>query len=230
MLYAQETPVTNPNDYAWKLLPTPPHKVPGVPQPHDTAQWPSANANTESHEAHHARTNHDWFWFESPMLKQNVRIFGAPVVQVYLQTARSWVTITPVLFDEDMSKMTMEEGQMVSMDPTMLSAVTRGWLDSRYREGLSKQVPLKVDKPFGLSIQLKPTDWTFEKEHFFGLGISTEIDEWSIPKPYPCPEAGPLVADCALVKIDWQHAKTRVILPVVGKVKNPMSLFDFRGM
>src|SRR5437763_3023972 len=191
VLYAQETPVTNPNDYAWKLLPTPPHKIPGVPQPHDTAQWPSANANTESHEAHHARTNHDWFWFESPMLKQNVRIFGSPVVQVYLQTARSWVTITPVLFDEDMSKMTMEEGQMVSMDPTMLSAVTRGWLDSRYRDGLSKEVPLKVDKPFGLSIQLKPTDWTFGRSHSSVPEAPRRSTSGRSRSRNPAPEAAP---------------------------------------
>jgi X-Pro dipeptidyl-peptidase len=230
VLYAQETPVTNPNDYAWKLLPTPWHKIKGVPQPQDTAKWPSANANTESHEAHHSRTNHDWFWFETPMLKHSIRVFGSPVVQVYLQTARSWVTVTPALFDEDISRMQMEAGQMVSMDPVMLSAVTRGWLDSRYRDGLSKQVPLRVNKPFQLSVPLNPTDWTFQKMHFLGLGLSTEIDEWSIPKPYPCPAEGANAANCTFVKIDWQHARTRLILPVVGTVKNPMSLFDFRGM
>ena len=71
VLYAQETPVTHPNDYAWKLLPTKPRKsMPGAPPP-QVAQWPSASANTESHEAHHARANHDWFWFESPMFDPN---------------------------------------------------------------------------------------------------------------------------------------------------------------
>src|ERR671930_2063265 len=110
---------------------------------------------------------------------------------------------------------------MLMSDPVMLSAVTRGWLDSRYRYGLGKQVPLKVNKPFELSITTKPTDWTFNKNHFIGLGISTEIDEWSLPKPYPCPQEGPLVADCTLVKIDWQKARTRLILPVVGDVRNP---------
>ena len=34
--------------------------------------------------AHHSRTNHDWFWFETPQLKHAVRMFGSPVVQVYL--------------------------------------------------------------------------------------------------------------------------------------------------
>ena len=108
--------------------------------------------------------------------------------------------------------------------------MTRGWLDSRYRAGLSKQVPLRVNKPFQLNVPLNPTDWTFQKMHFLGLGLSTEIDEWSIPKPYPCPAEGANAANCTFVKIDWQHARTRLILPVVGTVKNPMSLFDFRGM
>ena len=113
------------------------------------------------------------------------------------------------------------------MAPELTPVLTRGWLDSRYRRGLSKQVPLKGGMaPFGLSVPMKPTDWTFEKGHFIGLGISTEIDEWSLPKPYPCPEAGPDAANCAYVQVDWQHAKTRLILPVVGHV-NTRSLFSF---
>src|SRR5919197_5195740 len=114
---------------------------------------------------------------------------------------------------------------MLMSDPVMLSAVTRGWLDSRYRYGLGKQVPLKVNKPFELSVTAKPTDWTFRKNHFIGLGIATEIDEWSLPKPYPCD--GP---DCVFIKVDWQHARTRLILPVVGGIGNPDSLFDFSGV
>lgn len=225
VLYPQETPVTSPDDYAWKMLPTRPMKsTPGMPMPRDPAKFPSVGINTESHSAHHARANHDWFWFEAPRFKKDVRLFGSPRLQVYLETAREWVTVTPSLFDLDMAKMKMVAGQHVARDPTVLTAVTRGWLDSRYRNGLGKQVVLKVGRPFGLDVTMKPTDWTFRKGHQLGLAIATEINEWSVPKPYSCRST-----DCVDMNILWAQAKTRLVVPVVGRVTNPKSLFDLSG-
>ncbi|MEA2447599.1 MAG: hypothetical protein QOK47_1236 [Actinomycetota bacterium] len=224
-LFLQETPRTNPTDYGWKLLPTKP--IAGLMP--SIAQFPSAGINTESHSNHHARNNHDWYWFESPAFKEDTRIFGEIKVQLYLRTTREWVTITPTIVDVDPACHTMVAGQHVAQPqclPRNVQSTTRGWLDSRYREGLDKQVPLKAGNPFSLTVVENPQDYIFKKGHWIGLNISTEINEWSLPKPYNCAaETDPQA--CVFVQINWLEGKSKVILPVVGAPKDSMDMFDF---
>jgi predicted acyl esterase len=124
----------------------------------------------------------------------------------------------------------------------MLVGITRGWLDSRYRNGLDKQEELVPGKPWLADITGKPVDYTFLAGHFIGLNIQTEINEWSIPKPYPGCEVVPEAPSdptnptsvtkkesCATFFINWEEAKTRIILPVVDAPKNPSSLFHPPG-
>jgi X-Pro dipeptidyl-peptidase len=224
-LIAQETPKTNPSDYAWKLLPQKPI-VGGFKAP-ARAQFASAGINTESHAAHHGRTNHDWFWFETPLLSRNVRIFGQIKLQLWSTVYRRWVTYTPSIIDVDPDDHIMVGSTHVgSTNPDNLVAVTRGWLDSRYRDSLKKTKPVKPGKPFGMTIKTKPQDYTFKKGHYIGLNIQTEINEWSLPKPYPgCNGTDVQTQSCAHVRVNWESAKTRLILPVVHGPKNPMMLF-----
>ncbi|MEA2516202.1 MAG: uncharacterized protein QOG16_40 [Actinomycetota bacterium] len=243
-LYAQQVPQTTVGDYTWKLMTTKPREYFGFGQkPDDRASFPSSNVNTESHALHHGRSNHDWFWFETPMFDKNVRIFGAPKLQVYNTIGREWVTVTPTLADIDHDAMVMEAGQHVATtDKNMTVGITRGWLDSRYRNGLDKQVLLEPGKPWLADVTMKPTDYTFLAGHALGLNIQTEINEWSLPKPYPGCDVAPeppsdptKPADvaknksCATFFINWQEAKTRLILPVVNAPKNPDLLFMYHA-
>ena len=221
-LIAQETPRTSPEDYTWKLLPEKPI-VGGFKAP-TPALFPSAGINTESHAIHHARMRHDWFWFETPPLKKDVRIFGDIGVKIYSTVDRKWVTYTPSIVDVDPADHINVGAQHIgSTDKNSLVAVTRGWLDSRYRKGLSKQVPIKPGKPFGMKVVAHPQDYTFKKGHIIGLSIQTEINEWSVPKPYPgCENPS---QECPFVRINWEGGKTRLTLPVVNGPKDPYSLF-----
>jgi hypothetical protein len=246
-LYLQYVPPTIPGDYVWMLLPTKPREYfslgPPPKEGETTAAFPSTNVNTESHALHHGRSNHDWHWSESLMLRKNLRIFGQVKFQIYNTVGRKWVTVTPTLADVDMDAMVMAAGNHVATtDPNMLSGVTRGWLDSRYREGLDKQVDLEPGKPWLADIAGKPVDYTFLAGHMIGLNIQTEINEWSLPKPYPgCDDVPELPSDptnptsvlkqasCATFVINWEEAKTRIILPVVDAPKNPMMLFHPPG-
>lgn len=224
-LIAQSVPKTNPEDYGSKLLPTKP--ITGLI---DIAEpsFPSAGINTESHSNHHARNNHDWWWFESPAFKKDTRIFGEIKVQLYLETQREWVTLAPTIVDIDMDCHVYPAGQHVanpSCSPRNLHSITRGFLDTRYRDGLEKQVPLKPG-PFQVTVPQTPIDYVIKKNHHLGLNFSTEIAEWMIPKPYPCVTASDPVA-CQYVTIHVDAGRTRVILPIVGKVGDPNDLFDF---
>jgi X-Pro dipeptidyl-peptidase len=219
-LFAQFVPVRpGSGQYQWQLLPRRP-EPPGIALADTTASFPSTNINTESHANHHMRQNHDWQWFESPPLKQDTRIFGEIKVQVYLSTSREWVTMTPTVVDVDLDDHLVVSGQHVgSTDPSSLISVTRGWLDSRYRSGLAKQVPMKNGK-VTMTVVEKPQDYTFKAGHIIGLSIQTEILEWSLPKPYPCDSEA-----CVNVQVNWQEGKSRLIIPVVGHVHDAADLF-----
>ena len=222
-LIAQETPKTSPSDYEWKLLPQKP--VTGGFRAPTPATFPSAGFNTESHAAHHARMNHDWRWFETPPLRRDVRIFGSIKVRIWSTVQRKWVTFTPSIIDVNPADHVNAGSQHVGATSTdALVGVTRGWLDSRYRNGLRKQRGVTPGKPFGMTVVTKPQDYTFKKGHIIGLNIQTEINEWSIPKPYPgCENPN---AACAIVRVNWEKGKTRLVLPVVGAPRNPLALFD----
>ncbi len=227
-LYGQRTPRTSAEDYDSKLLPTKP--ITGF-VPLAAPAFPSAGINTEAHSNHHARNNHDWWWFESPMLKEDTRIFGEIKVKLYLQSEREWMTLTPTIVDIDMACHEFVAGQHVARpecSPRNLYSVTRGFLDTRYRDGLEKQKMLKPDKPFSVTVVQKAQDYIFKKGHHIGLNFSTEIGEWMLPKPYPCgPPTGAVPTSCTHVTVHVDEGKTQVILPVVGNVKDPMDLFDF---
>lgn len=227
-LWAQQTPRTNPNDYASKLLPTKP--IVGL-MPMAPPTFPSTSINTESHSNHHSRVNHDWWWFESPALKKDTRIFGEIKVKAYIQTQREWVTLTPTIVDLDMDCHIMEAGQHVGTKPECLPnalySVTRGFLDTRYRNGLEKQEMLKPGVPFNVTVVEKPMDYVFKKGHHIALNFSTEINEWMIPKPYNCGAETTQAQACVNVTIKVDEGKTQVILPIVNAPKDPADLFDF---
>ncbi|HEV3473519.1 MAG TPA: CocE/NonD family hydrolase C-terminal non-catalytic domain-containing protein, partial [Actinomycetota bacterium] len=228
-LIAQANPIVEPGGYAWTLAPNKPSTFFFSAAPE--AKFLSGNINTEGHAAHHARANHDWFWFESPMLKKDVRVFGEIKVQIYSKIEREWVTLTPSIHDHDPNDHIIEAGQHVGCKETpCMVGVTRGFLDSRYRESLAKQKLIDPLNFFEATVAAHPVDYVFKKGHHIGLNIQTEILEFMVPKPYPGCEAIPDPSareGCSYMTIDWQDARTRVILPVVDAPKNAMSLFDF---
>jgi X-Pro dipeptidyl-peptidase len=242
-LIAQEAFLAD--EYSWKLLPTDPIFFPGAPP--GVAAFPSAGANTESHMNHHARSHHDWWWFESPALAKDVRIFGTPKVQVWSTIYRRYITITPVLVDIDpAAHLTVGNQHTTYCDPAAVQegdtnqcteavvGVTRGFLDSRYRKGLDQEVEVTPGESFGATVVMKPQDYVFRKGHILGLQIATELLEWHVPKAMaPCevdPNTVTVTPDaCALFHIDWEKSQTRLTLPIVNGPKNPMDLFDIMG-
>jgi X-Pro dipeptidyl-peptidase len=249
-LYAQQGVVTDSADTEWELQLTKPRQMPpGFPS--TKAAFPSAGINTESHSLHHARSNHDWWWFESPMLAKNVRMFGTPKIQVQVSAEREWVTITPLVVDINPGchmpvanqhattpECTTQTAEGASSTPRVLYSVTRGWLDSRYRNGLAKQQLVEPGKPFDMTVVANPQDYTFKKGHHIGLMIATELNEWSTPKPYPCTTTGePNTAEpgntsfataCTHVRVHWEEGATSVTLPLVNPGKTS-SLFDLHA-
>ncbi len=232
-LYAQNQPPTDLTDYEWKLLPSKPNYREDLFGPAKVSSFPSTNINTESHANHHGRANHDWFWFESPLFKKDTRIFGNIKVHLFSKISREWVTLTPTIVDVDPECHEFVANQHVAKaecEPRALQSLTRGWLDTRYRKGLGKQVMLDPTKPFEATVIQKPVDYTFKKGNYVSLNMQTEISDWSVPKMYPgCDGADPAGGQnqsCLNFHTLWKEGKTWIELPVVGS-SDPSVIFKF---
>jgi X-Pro dipeptidyl-peptidase len=204
------------SDYEWRLLPSRP-SAPGPP-----ATFVSTGTNTESFANSNPRANSGWLWFEAPRLARDVRIFGEIQVRLWSTIERRWITYTPTVVDVDPSQRVLGPGQAIALDDRGLYSTTRGWLDTRYRQSLSAASSFsEPGVPFATTIVEKPQDYTFKQGHFIGLNVQTEIDDWSLPKPYPdCTTLA-----CNIVRVNWENGETTLTLPVVDAPKNPALLF-----
>ena len=94
-------------------------------------------------------------------------------------------------------------------------ALTRGWLDSRYRKGLGQEVLVTPGQPFGEDLTLKPTDYTVRPGHRLVLLLSTETLEWAKSKVYDVPTDDPTVT------IDYAQGQSFLTLPAAVSSGNP---------
>ena len=207
VLHAQHRGTAAEDDYEWRLLTRMPRGEGGP-----AARFVSTGTVTETAVNAAPRSNAGWMYFESPRLARDLRIFGSPRVKIWSRVERSWITYTPTLVDIDPAARVGVAGQQVTSDGKGVVSVTRGWLDSRYRNGLDRQQNVAPGKPFGMTVVQKPQDYTFKKGHSIGLSIQTEIAEWATPKPY----AGCASVACNTVTLDWRSGRTKLVLPVVG--------------
>ena len=213
-LFAQEFVSSDPDAQQWMLLPhkPDPDQYQGVDPP--TAGWPITGANIEYHAGIHPRMNHEWLWFESPMLEKPLRIFGEIKIKVRAKTDREWVTLTPSIYDfnHEVHK-TLPANQHYTDDPKAGVAMTRGFLDTRFgSDGRNKKLDtFKPNKPFETTVVTKPQDYTFQKGHSIGINFQSEIIEWAKSKAYACTSP-----ECLRIDLDWIQGDVKVILPVVG--------------
>jgi X-Pro dipeptidyl-peptidase len=210
-LYAQRGHV---NGFDQVLLPAKPRNEPG-----EGVTYALTGNGSESGALAAARTpGGNAAWFESPALKRDIRIFGAPTVKIWSTVQRTWVTYAVSVVDIDPAFYASTGGQRHADETNALLGVTRGWLDSRYRNTLAKRQLWKPGAN-GLTLVAKPQDYVFRKGHAVGLLIMGEQTEWVVPKAYDDPAGG----QGATVTVDVT-GRTVLTLPVVGKVK-PTSLF-----
>jgi X-Pro dipeptidyl-peptidase len=207
-LFAQQATV---NGFGNALLPSRPAK------PGSGVSFPLTGNGSESGALASARQGSQAAWFESPTLKRDVRIFGSPTIQVWSTVQRSWVTYSVSVVDIDPAHYD-STGTRHPDQTNALLGVTRGWLDSRYRNGLATRQTWKAGAN-GVSIVAKPQDYVFRKGHAIGLLIMDVQTEWVVPKPYDDPAGGQGTS----VTVDTS-GKTVLHLPIVGKADS-RSLF-----
>ena len=186
----------------WALSPKPLHGA-------QVASFVQTGSNTEAFAATHPFAGGRYLGFASAPLTHDIRVFGRPVLHLWSTTQRQWVTVTPSLLDFDPAKYAGSGAATSALDASAAVAMTRGWLDSRYRDGLDHEVLANPGKPLGMDVALFPTDYTVRKGHRLVLLVQTEDLDWAFAKPYP-------TASDPTVQIDWSKAQSWLTLPVAG--------------
>ena len=174
-----------------------------------TASYTDTATNTESFAATHPYAPGPYLAFASPVLKRDVRLFGRPTLRLWSSVAAQWETVTPSLLDYDPAKYGGSSQATTATDPSAAVALTRGWLDSRYRDGLDHEVRMTPGVSTAMDVQLFPTDYTVRKGHRLVLLVQSEDLEWAIAKPDPA-RTSPTVT------IAWGEGQSTLTLPVVG--------------
>jgi X-Pro dipeptidyl-peptidase len=190
---------------SWALSP---HRLSGSAD----ATFEQTGTNTESGAAMHPFSGGGYLGFASPVLTRNLRLFGRPVLHLWSTVQRRWVTVTPSLLDFQPSLYNGSGPATVAHVPSAGVALTRGWLDSRYRHGLDHEVLAKAGVSSHMNVKLFPTDYTVRKGHRLVLLVQTEDLDWAIAKPYPNPSD-------PTVRIDWSKGQSWLELPVVGSAR-----------
>ena len=196
----------------WTLNPARARRTGGgivvIPQ----ASFEDTGTNTEAFAATHPYATGPYLAFTSPLLKRDVRIFGRPTFRLWSTVSAQWITVTPSLLDFDPAKYAGSSTATSATDPSAAVALTRGWLDSRYRDGLDHEVPMTPDKATRMDIQLFPTDFTVRKGHRLVLLVQSEDLDWAIAKPNPARTDPAMTAE-------WFGSQSWLTLPIVGTTR-----------
>jgi X-Pro dipeptidyl-peptidase len=188
---------------AWTLSTARPHGT-------ATASYVDSGTNTEAFAATHPYAPGPYLAFTSPVLTRDVRLFGRPTLRLWSHVDGAWETVTPSLLDLDPAKYAGSGAATMATDPSAAVAFTRGWLDSRYRNGLDHEVPMTPGASTRMDVALFPTDYTVRKGHRLVLLVQSEDVDWAVAKPDPG-RTSPTVT------LDWSRGQSTLTLPVVGR-------------
>jgi X-Pro dipeptidyl-peptidase len=191
---------------SWVLSPTKRHGS-------AAATFTQTGSNTESRAAMQPFAAAGYLGFASPVLTHDLRLFGRPVLHLWSTVQRQWVTLTPSLLDFNPASYAGSGAAATAHDASAAVALTRGWLDSRYRHGLDHEVLSPAGASTRTDIRLFPTDYTVRKGHRLVLLVQTEDLEWAIAKPDPGDQT---------VRVDWSRGQSWLTLPVVSSARSAL--------
>lgn len=196
-------------DGTWGLSPDASNAPVGSPAA--TIDW--TGTNTETNEVLNPfKPDPRYLSFTSPVLTRDVRLYGEPVLHLWSTIQRTWITYTPRLVDFDPAKYTGSGPTTTTTTANGIPSMTRGWMDSRWRNGVQSTESLVTpSQPFLEDIPLWPQDYTVRAGHRLILMISTETTEWDVPKLALSTDLGLPTAQIA-----YEQSQSYITLPLVN--------------
>jgi len=107
--------------------------------------------------------------YVSPTLEESVRLSGTPELTIKASVERSAANLSALLVD---------------YGPDGEEIVTRGWMDPRNRNSLSKSEALIADQPYRFNWEMEPHDYEFKKGHRIGI-VLLSSDHAYTKRPEP---------------------------------------------
>ena len=129
-----------------------------------------------------------WLWFQSEPVERDIRIAGSPILQATVTADSDHGQLDATLAD-------------IGDDGTPVP-VSRGFLNLRYRHGVTHSESVPTATPFSANVRLAPQDWTVKAGHRLGLYVAGSNLGWALP-------------DQPGFQIAVQPG-TKLVLPVVG--------------
>ena len=121
-------------------------------------QWTETGTSTEE--------TGDYYHVTEP-LASDLRIAGAPVLRAIVSVDADHGHLTPTLVD-------------LAPDGTA-TPITRGFLNLRYRDGLSHEQPVPPNTPISATVTLSPQDTTVPAGHRLALILAGSNVVWAVP-------------------------------------------------
>ena len=106
--------------------------------------------------------------FSTEPLTQGVRISGGPILSLRATTDAASTHYSPVVFDQ-------------APDGT-LSIISRGFLNTRNRNGLDKSQELTPDKEYTAPVPIWDVDYRVAKGHRLGVAVMSANSLWALPE------------------------------------------------
>ena len=158
------------------------------------ASYTDSSTSTEEAAAEDPASEASWLAYSSKPMEADVRIAGAPALELFLKADRDHGHITPTLFDVD------PEGAAVP--------ITRGFLNLLYRETLASRKAVPAGERVRAALTLKPQDWIVRAGHRIVLTVASSNTVWALP-------------DDPGLGVEVLGDGSRLLLPVVGAGSDP---------
>jgi X-Pro dipeptidyl-peptidase len=132
-----------------------------------------------------------WLFYATGELDQDTRLAGTPVLDALVKVDGDHGQLAPTLVD-------------IAPDGST-TAISRGFLNLKYRGGLAKGEPVPADQPVRARVRFAPQDHTVAKGHRIGVIVAGSNVVWALP-------------DDPGVTTTVVSGSSRLELPVVGPV------------
>lgn len=134
---------------------------------------------TESDALNLKGSSGELLWFETAPLRRDLRIAGEPRLRLLARSGATSTHFTPVLFD--LGPPTTPAPQCEYASPVEACTMGRGFLNTRYRNGLERGRDLVPGQPYRAIVRFLGNDWVVRKGHRIGLALMSSNLWWAVP-------------------------------------------------
>jgi len=118
-------------------------------------------------------------WYVSAPLQTDLRISGAPALDLFASSSSTSTHFTPVLFDLG-PPVTTTQSLCTFESQEEACTMSRGFLNARYRDGLGAGKDLVPGASYRARVGFIDNDWVVTKGHRIGVAVMSSNSWWAV--------------------------------------------------